>query len=180
MSGPCGVLVCEQAGGLDAIGQARRLVRRGFRLVMTGGTDASMCPCGLAAQLAGGRLTTVQEPERAYLPFDAAAWGHVPGEGGALLVLESAEAAAGRGGAPGYGGVARLRSRVRPGTRLRPAAGPAPHGRLRPSPTPGWHRPTSTSSSRTRPACRATTARRRRRSPPSSAAPASRSPRRRR
>ncbi|MFE9770428.1 ketosynthase chain-length factor [Streptomyces sp. NPDC005931] len=105
MRGPCGVLACEQAGGLDAIGQARRLVRRGSRLVVTGGTDASLCPYGLTAQLTTGRLSTVQDPERAYVPFDAAASGHLPGEGGAILVLESAEAAAGRGADTRYGRV---------------------------------------------------------------------------
>ncbi|MEV0980891.1 ketosynthase chain-length factor [Streptomyces sp. NPDC049915] len=105
MRGPCGVLACEQAGGLDAIGQARRLVRRGSKLVVTGGTDASLCPYGLTAQLSTGRLSTVDDPERAYLPFDADACGHLPGEGGAILVLESAEAAAERGAGAGYGRV---------------------------------------------------------------------------
>ncbi|MEU5652721.1 ketosynthase chain-length factor [Streptomyces pseudogriseolus] len=104
MRGPCGVLACEQAGGLDAIGQARRLTRKGARLVLTGGTDASLCPYGLTAQLSTGLLSTVDDPGRAYVPFDAEASGHLPGEGGAILVLESAEAAAERG-ATGYGRV---------------------------------------------------------------------------
>ncbi|MEU6846126.1 ketosynthase chain-length factor [Streptomyces sp. NPDC046716] len=103
MRGPCGVLACEQAGGLDAIGQARRLVRRGARLVVTGGTDASLCPYGLTAQLSTGKLSTVQDPDRAYLPFDPAASGHLPGEGGAILVVEQAADAAERG--VGYGRV---------------------------------------------------------------------------
>src|SRR3712207_7261509 len=54
-------------------------------------------------------LSTVDDPARAYLPFDAAAAGYVPGEGGAILVLESA-AAARRRGVPGYGTVAGYRS----------------------------------------------------------------------
>ncbi|MET9912328.1 ketosynthase chain-length factor [Streptomyces sp. NPDC006476] len=101
MRGPCGVLACEQAGGLDALGQARRLTRKGARLVVTGGTDASLCPYGLSAQLTTGKLSRVPDPERAYLPFDAEASGYLPGEGGAILVMESAEAAAERG--TGYG-----------------------------------------------------------------------------
>ncbi|MBO8192098.1 ketosynthase chain-length factor [Streptomyces oryzae] len=105
MRGPCGVLCCEQAGGLDAIGQARRLVRTGAKLVMTGGTDASLCPYGLTAQLSTGQLSTVQDPARAYLPFDAEASGYLPGEGGALLVVEDAEAAEARGAGQGYGRV---------------------------------------------------------------------------
>ncbi|AUG78904.1 3-oxoacyl-(Acyl-carrier-protein) synthase [Kitasatospora sp. MMS16-BH015] len=105
MRGPCGVLCGEQAGGLDAIGQARRLTRRGARLVLTGGTDASLCPYGLAAQLATGKLSTVPDPYRAYLPFDRTAAGHLPGEGGAILVLESAASAAERGAGQRYGTV---------------------------------------------------------------------------
>ncbi|MFE4419258.1 ketosynthase chain-length factor [Streptomyces sp. NPDC056817] len=104
MRGPCGVLVCEQAGGLDAVGQARRLTRKGSRLVLTGGTDASLCPYGLTAQLSHGGLSTVDDSERAYLPFSAEASGHLPGEGGAILVLESAESAEERG-AGNYGRV---------------------------------------------------------------------------
>ncbi|MEU6223698.1 ketosynthase chain-length factor [Streptomyces sp. NPDC047042] len=105
MRGPCGVLACEQAGGLDAVAQAKRLTDKGSRLVLTGGTDASLCPYGLTAQLSTGRLSTVQDPGRAYLPFDAEARGYIPGEGGAILVLESAGSAAERGAGPGYGRV---------------------------------------------------------------------------
>lgn len=105
MRGPCGVLACEQAGGLDAIGQARRLTRDGSRVVLTGGTDGSLCPYGLTAQLTNGRLSTVRDAERAFVPFDEEASGHLPGEGGALLVLESAGSAAERGAGDGYGRV---------------------------------------------------------------------------
>ncbi|NJP95677.1 ketosynthase chain-length factor [Nonomuraea sp. FMUSA5-5] len=105
MRGPCGVICCEQAGGLDAVGQARRLVRRGSRVVVTGGTDASLCPYGLVAQLSSGKLSGVDDPERAYLPFDAAATGYVPGEGGAMLIVEDAASARERG-ATVYGRVA--------------------------------------------------------------------------
>ncbi|WP_026316506.1 ketosynthase chain-length factor [Actinokineospora enzanensis] len=105
MRGPSGVLVAEQAGGLDAIAQARRHVRRGTRLVMTGGVDSSLCPWGLVAQLPSGRLSPVDDPETAYLPFDERACGHVPGEGGAILVVEDAASAA-RRGARAYGEIA--------------------------------------------------------------------------
>ncbi|WP_038842793.1 ketosynthase chain-length factor [Salinispora arenicola] len=105
MRGSCGVLVTDQAGGLDAIGQARRLVRGGLRAVVTGGTDASLCPYGLVAQLSSGRLSTGTDAARAYVPFDADAAGHVPGEGGGMLIVEEAGAAAERG-AHRYGVVA--------------------------------------------------------------------------
>ncbi|MGC5561890.1 ketosynthase chain-length factor [Streptomyces sp. FR-108] len=97
MRGPSGVVVSDQAGGLDALAQARRQIRKGSRVIVSGGVDASICSWGWVAQLAGGRLSTSDDPERAYLPFDPAAAGHVPGEGGAIVVLEDAEAARLRG-----------------------------------------------------------------------------------
>ncbi|MFH8571855.1 ketosynthase chain-length factor [Streptomyces sp. NPDC017993] len=97
LRGPSGVLVTEQAGGLDAVAQARRQLRKGSRLMVTGGVDGAICPWGWTAQLAGGRLSTRDDPARAYLPFDADACGQVPGEGGAILVLEDAGSARERG-----------------------------------------------------------------------------------
>ncbi|MFI0967683.1 ketosynthase chain-length factor [Streptomyces sp. NPDC021080] len=102
MRGPCGVICAEQAGGLDALGQSRRLLDTGSRLVLAGGTDASLCPYGLTAQLSTGTLSTEDDPTRAYLPFDETARGYAPGEGGAILVVESEEGARERG-APHYG-----------------------------------------------------------------------------
>lgn len=106
MRGPSGVLVSEQAGGLDAIATARRHVRDGTPLVVTGAVDGSTCPWGWVAQMSNGRISHADEPRRAYLPFDVRACGYVPGEGGAILILESGEAAAARGRAGGYGTVA--------------------------------------------------------------------------
>ncbi|MFC7310254.1 ketosynthase chain-length factor [Streptomyces monticola] len=97
MRGASGVIVSEQAGGLDAAAQARRQIRKGARLVITGGIDSALCPWGWAAHLAGGGLSANPEADRAYRPFDADADGHVVGEGGALLVLEDAEHARRRG-----------------------------------------------------------------------------------
>jgi act minimal PKS chain-length factor (CLF/KS beta) len=106
MRGPSGVLVSDQAGGLDAVAQARRQLRKDSTLILSGGVDAMICPWGWAAQLASGRLSTSDDPARAYLPFDADACGHVPGEGGAILVLEDAEAADRRGATTIYGEIA--------------------------------------------------------------------------
>ncbi|MFJ5233553.1 ketosynthase chain-length factor [Kitasatospora sp. NPDC088391] len=97
LRGPSGVIVSEQAGGIDAVAQARRQLRKGSRLIVTGGVDGSICPWGWAAQLAGGRLSTNPDPARAYLPFSADANGYVAGEGGAILILESEGSAAARG-----------------------------------------------------------------------------------
>lgn len=106
LRGPSSVVVSDQAGGLDAVAQARRQIRRGTSLVVTGAVDASICPWGWVAQLAGGGLSTVTDPDRAYLPFDAQAGGYVPGEGGALLVLEDAEHARQRDAPQIYGEIA--------------------------------------------------------------------------
>ncbi|BAL90262.1 putative beta-ketoacyl synthase beta subunit [Actinoplanes missouriensis 431] len=97
MRGPGSVLVAEQAGGLDAIGHAARVVAAGTPLVVTGGVESSYDPWGWVSHLASGRVSTVADPRRAYLPFDCAASGYVPGEGGAYLVLEDDAAARGRG-----------------------------------------------------------------------------------
>lgn len=121
MKGPSGVLVTDQAGGLDAIAQARRQIRKGTRVVVSGAVDASICPWGWVAQFAGGRLSTSHDPGRAYLPFDSAAHGHVPGEGGAILILESAATARARG-AKVYGQIAGYGATFdpRPGTGREP------------------------------------------------------------
>ena len=105
LKGPSGVLVTDAAGGLDALAQARRQLRRGSKLIVSGGVDGSICPWGWIAQQAGGRLTTSDDPATAYLPFDDRASGHVPGEGGAILIVEDAASARGRG-ARVYGAIA--------------------------------------------------------------------------
>lgn len=106
MRGPCGVIATEQAGGLDALAHSRRLLRDGTRIVVSGGADASLCPYGLVAQLSSGRLSSRSDPARAYVPFDRDACGYVPGEGGALLIVEDAEHAAGRDAPHVYGEIA--------------------------------------------------------------------------
>ncbi|MEU2915695.1 ketosynthase chain-length factor [Streptomyces massasporeus] len=122
MRGPSGVLVSDQAGGLDAVAQARRQIRKGTSLVMSGAVDASICSWGWVAQMAGGRLSTSRDPERAYLPFDADARGYVPGEGGALMMLESEEHARQRGVDRVYGEIAGYGTTFDP----RPGSGRAP------------------------------------------------------
>jgi len=106
MRGPGAVIVSEQASGLDAVGHARRQLRKGGRLAITGAIDSSLCPWAWVAHQVAGSLSAETDPARAYLPFDAAACGHIPGEGGAMLVLETAESAAERGVTRPYGEIA--------------------------------------------------------------------------
>lgn len=106
MRGPSGVLVTDQAGGLDAVAKARRHVRQDIPLMMSGAVDGSPCPWAWVAQQTDRRFSRVTDPRRAYLPFDAEAAGYVPGEGGAILVLESERGARARGRTSSYGVVA--------------------------------------------------------------------------
>ncbi|MEU9032538.1 ketosynthase chain-length factor [Streptomyces sp. NPDC048383] len=122
LRGPTGVIVGDQAGGLDALAHARRQLRKGSKLIATGGFDASICPLGWAAHLAGGTMSTAAAPDSAYLPFDAAARGYVPGEGGALLVLEDEDSALARGARTVYGELAGYGATLDP----RPGSGREP------------------------------------------------------
>ncbi|MDI5969332.1 ketosynthase chain-length factor [Streptomyces sp. SL13] len=105
MRGPCGVLVSDGAGGLDALGQARRMIRNGTAAMVSGAVESTLCPWGWVAHLATGQVSTAVDPGAGYLPFAAGARGHLPGEGGAIVVMEDADRAAARG-VTGYGTVA--------------------------------------------------------------------------
>jgi act minimal PKS chain-length factor (CLF/KS beta) len=105
MRGPTGVTVTEQAGGLDAIGHARRHLRSGSKLVVTGGVEAALCPWGLVGQMPSGRITPSADPDTAYCPFAVDASGYVVGEGGAILIMEDEEDARDRDASPAYGRV---------------------------------------------------------------------------
>ncbi|MFL1430572.1 MULTISPECIES: ketosynthase chain-length factor [unclassified Nocardiopsis] len=100
MRGPVSVVVSDNAGGLDALGKARRNIRRGTGLVVSGGMEAPLCPWGVAALSADPGLSRATDPERAFLPFSAEAGGYVMGEGGAVLVVESEQGARDRGARP--------------------------------------------------------------------------------
>lgn len=95
--GPCGVLAAESAGGLDSLAHAARMIRRGTPVVLAGGTECALSPYALTCQLRGGLVSACPDPARAYRPFDVAASGYVPGEGGAVFVVEDLDHALARG-----------------------------------------------------------------------------------
>jgi act minimal PKS chain-length factor (CLF/KS beta) len=103
MKGPCGVVVQEGAGGLEALWHSRRNIIRGVDFVVSGGVEAPIGPYALTCQLTNGRLSSASEPKAAYRPFDAAANGYVPGEGGAIIIVEESGHATGRGAPQVYG-----------------------------------------------------------------------------
>lgn len=122
MRGPSGVLLTEQAGGIDCLGHARRHIRKGIPLVVSGGVDGVVCPWAWLPQMATGLMSGVDDPDRAYLPFSADATGYVGGEGGAILIVEEAEAARERGAAQVYGEIAGYAATLDP----RPGSGRPP------------------------------------------------------
>lgn len=86
------------ASGSNAIGEAMRLIRHGYAdAVITGGTEASVCPSAVAGFVNMQALSTAEDPEEASLPFDKRRSGFVIGEGAAALVLEELEHAKARG-----------------------------------------------------------------------------------
>ena len=89
--GPHSTVVTACAASNQAIGDAFRIIQRGDADVMlAGGTEASLCEVGIAAFNAIRALSTRNDdPEHASRPFDAERDGFVPGEGAAVLVLES-------------------------------------------------------------------------------------------
>ncbi|GAB3744490.1 beta-ketoacyl synthase N-terminal-like domain-containing protein [Microlunatus parietis] len=97
LKGSCGVIVSDAAGGLDALAAAGRSIRRGVGAVVVGGTEAPLSPYAIVCQSSQPGLSTGKDPATAYRPFAADATGHVPGEGGAMLIMESPGFAAERG-----------------------------------------------------------------------------------
>lgn len=103
LKGPCGVVLAEGAGGLEALQHSRRNIRRGLGSVISGGTEGPIGPYAITCQIGNGLVSTASEPADAYRPFDVRANGYVPGEGGAILLVEDPDVAAARGVEQVYG-----------------------------------------------------------------------------
>ncbi|HUS71026.1 MAG TPA: beta-ketoacyl-ACP synthase II [Anaerolineae bacterium] len=87
------------AAGLQAVGEAAEVIRRGAAQVMfAGGTESSASELGLAGFSAmRGLSTRNDDPQGACRPFDKDRDGFVCSEGCGMLVLENLEHALGRG-----------------------------------------------------------------------------------
>ncbi|ANI59158.1 3-oxoacyl-[acyl-carrier-protein] synthase II [Pseudomonas sp. PvR086] len=109
--GPLGAPVTACAAGVQAIGDAARLIRCGEAdIAVCGGAEAAIDRVSLAGFAAARALSSGYNdtPERASRPFDSGRDGFVMGEGSGLLVIESLEHALARGAQPlaelvGYG-----------------------------------------------------------------------------
>ncbi len=99
LKGPNATVVTACASGGHAIGEAVEVIRRGAAKVMiAGGSEASICELGMAAFCVIKALSQRNDdPQRASRPFDKNRDGFVPAEAAGLLVLESLEHALQRG-----------------------------------------------------------------------------------
>jgi 3-oxoacyl-[acyl-carrier-protein] synthase II len=98
--GPIGAPVTACAAGVQAIGDAARLIRAGeVDVALCGGTEACVDLVALGGFAAARALSTSfnDEPEKASRPFDGDRDGFVMGEGAGLLVIEALEHAQARG-----------------------------------------------------------------------------------
>jgi 3-oxoacyl-[acyl-carrier-protein] synthase II len=99
IKGPNMAVTSACATGLNAIGEAAEMIRRGFaHTAICGGSEAATLALTVAAFNVMGVLSTRnEEPQRASRPFDAQRDGFVMAEGAAILVLERLEEAQARG-----------------------------------------------------------------------------------
>ena len=82
------------ASGAHAIGESLRLIQRGEADVMvTGGSEATICPIGIEGFTSCRALSTKfnDYPEQASRPFDNDRDGFVMGEGAGILIMEELE-----------------------------------------------------------------------------------------
>lgn len=87
------------ASATHAIGESFRMIEKGIMdMVVTGGSEASITPVGLAGFCSMKALSTNNDnPEKASRPFDKERDGFVMGEGAGIIVLEELEHALKRG-----------------------------------------------------------------------------------
>lgn len=99
VKGPNYATTSACATASHAIADSMMLIERGSADVMlTGGSEASICPIGIAGFNSMRAMSTRNDdPQKASRPFDAQRDGFVMGEGGSVLVLEELEHAKNRG-----------------------------------------------------------------------------------
>jgi 3-oxoacyl-[acyl-carrier-protein] synthase II len=110
LRGPNMAVVTACASSSNAIGEAANIIRRGDAdAMLAGGAEAAIVPIAIAGFNVMNAISTRNEdPEAASRPFDLDRDGFVPGEGAAVLLLESWEHAHRRNAEPlaeivGYG-----------------------------------------------------------------------------
>ncbi len=99
LKGPNYATTSACATASHAIADSFMLIQRGDAdLMLTGGSEASICPIGIAGFTSMKAMSTRNDdPQKASRPFDAQRDGFVMGEGGSVIILEELEHAVNRG-----------------------------------------------------------------------------------
>ncbi len=99
LKGPNYATTSACATSSHSIADALMLIQRGDAdIILTGGSEAAVCPMGVGGFNAMKALSTRNdEPEKASRPFDAQRDGFVIGEGGGVIILEELRHALKRG-----------------------------------------------------------------------------------
>lgn len=91
-------IVTACASSTHAIGESYKTIKQGYEdVIIAGGTEAAICPVGIAGFENMKALSNSTNKNRASMPFDKERSGFVMGEGAGILVLEELEHAQKRG-----------------------------------------------------------------------------------
>ena len=91
-------MVTACASGTHCIGESFRMIKNGYQdIVISGGTEASITPIGIAGFTNIKALSQSTDKNRASIPFDKERNGFVMGEGAGIVILEELEHAKARG-----------------------------------------------------------------------------------
>jgi 3-oxoacyl-[acyl-carrier-protein] synthase II len=100
LMGPNHAVVTACSTGAHSIGDAARMISMDDAdIMLAGGSEAAICPIGIAGFAQARALSTNfnDQPERASRPYDVDRDGFVMGEGSGVVVLEEYERAKARG-----------------------------------------------------------------------------------
>ena len=91
-------IVTACSSSTHSIGEAYRTIKHGYEdVVFAGGSEAAICPVGVAGFENMKALSVATDKNRASIPFDKERNGFVMGEGAGIVVLEELEHAQKRG-----------------------------------------------------------------------------------
>jgi 3-oxoacyl-[acyl-carrier-protein] synthase II len=99
LEGPSNTLTCSEASGMLCIGESGRVIERGAAdLCFSGGAESKVNHLGTVRSQLLGRLANHSGGDTIALrPYATDSSGTVPGEGGAIIILERDDLAAKRG-----------------------------------------------------------------------------------
>ncbi len=96
--GPSNTITCAEASGLLSIGESMRIIERGDADVcFSGGAESKLSLMGITRMTLAERIGPRAPDDTTLTPYDPESPGAIPGEGGALLILEEAASARARG-----------------------------------------------------------------------------------